>query len=219
VLDMAIQRAILARGPWSIDQLDVTWRSDAFEPDSAAVAAADTLLEELRDRGSPSHDGLAAGLAGWAAGNGRLALELQPARWALRLLPENAFGISSTCIVRGADGRWLAGRRAAWLASWAGRWALGAAGAVEVDENPAETMHRELREEWSVAADRMQLEALVRMPTGSFLLVGQAWLPEGVTVTPDAEHDEYAWWPEDVARWPDEAHEPLRVMASIISMP
>jgi ADP-ribose pyrophosphatase YjhB (NUDIX family) len=219
VSEVAIERAILARGPWSLDQLEVTWRSDAFEPDGAAVAAADSLLEELRDRGSPSHDGLAAGLADWTADNGRLQLELQPARWALRLLSENAFGISSTCIVRSADGRWLAGRRAAWLASWAGRWALGAAGAVEVDENPAETMHRELREEWSVAADRMQLEALVRMPTGSFLLVGQAWLPEGVTVTPDAEHDEYAWWPEDVARWPDEAHEPLRVMASIISMP
>jgi ADP-ribose pyrophosphatase YjhB (NUDIX family) len=88
---------------------------------------------------------------------------------------------------------------------------------VEVDENPAETMHRELEEEWSVQAERLQLEALVRLPTGSMMLIGQAWLPNGATVVPDDEHDEYAWWPEDVAQWPAEAHEPLRLMAQLVS--
>ena len=215
--DVALERALMARGPWSIDQLDVSWRTDAFEPSPDAVAQADSLLQELRDRGSPSHDGLAAGLADWDETNGRLRLELQPARWALRLLPAGAFGISATCVVRSTDGRWLAGRRAEWLATWAGRWALGAAGAIEVDENPAQTMHRELQEEWSVSAERLQVEALVRLPTGSFLIVGQAWLPEGATVTPDDEHDEFAWWPADVADWPEEAHEPLRLMAAIVS--
>jgi ADP-ribose pyrophosphatase YjhB (NUDIX family) len=214
---MALDRVILARGPWDPSRLDVSWRPDQFEPDEHAVAQADSLLDALRERGSPSHDGLAAGLASWAVEGERLKLELQPARWALRLLSENAFGISSTCIVRDTAGRWLAGRRASWLASWAGRWALGAAGAVEVDENPAETMHRELEEEWSVAAERLQVEALVRLPTGSFLLIGQAWLGDGATVTPDEEHDEYAWWPEDPAAWPAEAHEPLRVMAGIVT--
>jgi 8-oxo-dGTP diphosphatase len=49
------------------------------------------------------------------------------------------------------------------------------------------------------------------------MLVGQAWLPDGATVVPDNEHDEYAWWPENVADWPDEAHEPLRMMAGLVS--
>ena len=111
----------------------------------------------MRERGSPSHDGLAARLAGYEVQNGKLKLELQPARWALRLIPENAAGsLAATCVVRDADGRWLAGRRAAWLASWAGRWALGAGGAVEVDENPTDTMSRELQEEWSVQAQRTE---------------------------------------------------------------
>ncbi len=49
------------------------------------------------------------------------------------------------------------------------------------------------------------------------LLIGQAWLPEGATVTPDGEHDEFAWWPADVARWPAEADEPLRQLATLVS--
>jgi ADP-ribose pyrophosphatase YjhB (NUDIX family) len=214
---VATERTILARGPWDPEQLEVVWRTEPFEPGPDAVAGADALLAELRDRGSPSHDGYAAGLVGWQADGERLRLELQPTRWALRLLPENAVGISCSCVVRSADGRWLAGRRAEWLASWAGRWALGAAGAVEVDENPAETMHRELAEEWSVRAQRLQLEALIQLPTGSVMLVGQAWLPHGANVVPDDEHDEWAWWPEDVAQWPAEAHEPLRLLAQLVT--
>ena len=77
-------------------------------------------------------------------------------RWALRLLPGGAAqSLSAMCVVRTADGRWLAGRRAAWLATWAERWALGAAGSVEVGENPAETLVRELDEEWSVTPERL----------------------------------------------------------------
>ena len=82
------------------------------------------------------------------------------------------------CLVRSADGRWLAGRRAAWLATWAERWALGAAGSVEVGENPAETLLRELAEEWSVTPERMTVEALVKLPSGLVALVGLAWLPD-----------------------------------------
>jgi ADP-ribose pyrophosphatase YjhB (NUDIX family) len=216
---VAEERSILARGPWDPEQLEVRWRPEPFEPDAASVAAADDVLSGLRERGSPSHDGFAAGLVGWEADSSRLCLELQPTRWALRLLPANAVGISSSCIVRSADGRWLAGRRAAWLASWAGRWALGAAGAVEVDEDPAYTMRRELSEEWSVEAERLQIEALVRLPSGAAMLVGQAWLPEGAEVTPDEEHDDYAWWPADVAQWPADAHEPLRLMAALVAEP
>ena len=84
------------------------------------------------------------------------------------------------------------GRRpsTAWLATWAHRWALGAAGSVEVDENPAQTLARELWEEWAVEPERLSVEALVALPTGITMLVGMAWLAEGATVTPDAEHDE-----------------------------
>jgi ADP-ribose pyrophosphatase YjhB (NUDIX family) len=123
------------------------------------------------------------------------------------------------CIVRGSDGSWLAGRRAAWLASWAGRWALGAGGAVEVDENPADTLARELHEEWSVSPDRLRVEALVQLPNAAVLFVGQAWLPAGAEVQPDAEHDAYDWWPPDVDEWPEYADEPLRATARLLGGP
>jgi ADP-ribose pyrophosphatase YjhB (NUDIX family) len=148
---------------------------------------------------------------------GGLELELQPARWSLRLGEDAAGSMAALCVTRSADGRWLAGRRAAWLASWAGRWALGAGGAVEVGENPAETLSRELEEEWSVAPELLTVEALIRIPKGMVMVVGQAWLPEGAEVTPDDEHDAHAWWPADVAQWPDEADEPLRRMASMLA--
>lgn len=196
----------------------MSWREDEFEPPAAATAAADVALEALRSRGSPSHDGLAARLAGFDPTPGGLRLELQPSRWALRLLTDDAAGsLSVLCVVRAADGAWLAGRRAAWLASWAGRWALGAGGSVEVGENPTHSLGRELREEWSVDAQRMSIEALVLLPSGMVLLVAQAWLEEGVAVAPDHEHDDFAWWPREVDRWPDEADEPLRRMATLLA--
>jgi 8-oxo-dGTP diphosphatase len=208
---------LLARGPWDPADLEVSWREDVFTAPPAAVEAADAALDELRERGSPSHDGLAGRLATFEVHDGKLRLELQRARWALRLSLEDANqAMSVLCVVRAADGRWLAGRRAAWLASWAERWALGAGGSVEVDENPADTLSRELLEEWSVSPERLQIEALVRLPSQIVLLVGQAWLAEGATVTPDDEHDDFAWWPADVAQWPAEADEPLRRMAVLL---
>ncbi len=215
---MSTAPGLLARGPWDPAQVEVSWRSDPFEPPQSAIEAADLALDALRDRGSPSHDGFAARLADFSAGEDRLLLELQPARWALRLIPHDAaWSMSALCVVRAADGRWLAGRRADWLASWAGRWALGAGGSVEVDENPTETMGRELLEEWSAQPERLTVEALVLLPSGVVLLVGQAWLRDGATVTPDHEHDEYAWWPADVEHWPLEADEPLRRMGTLLS--
>ena len=120
-------------------------------------------------------------------------------------------------MVRDPEGRWLAGRRAAWVATWAGRWALGAGGAVDLGENPAHTLARELDEEWSVQAERLSVEALVRLPTGLILLVGMAHLPAGAQVTIDPEHDAFAWWPRDPADWPDEADPPLRTMAGLLA--
>jgi 8-oxo-dGTP diphosphatase len=209
---------LLARGPWDPADVEVSWRADTFEASESELRAADLALAALRERGSPSHDGLAGRLASYAVTDGRLKLELQPARWALRLIPDNAAqSLAALCVVRGRDGRWLAGRRAGWLASWAGRWALGAGGSVEVDENPTHTLSRELLEEWSVRPERLSIEALILLPSGVVLLVGQAWLPGDAVVVPDNEHDAYAWWPADVERWPAEADEPLRRVAALLN--
>jgi ADP-ribose pyrophosphatase YjhB (NUDIX family) len=209
---------LLARGPWDPSEIETTWRTDPFEADAAASAEADRLLERLRDRGSPSHDGLAARMVSFEPTDNGLRLVLQPMRWALRLLADDAgSSISALCVVRDAQGSWLAGRRAAWVASWAGRWALGAGGSVEVDENPADTLARELEEEWSVRPERLQAEALIRLPTGMVMFVGQAWLPEGSRVQADAEHDDFAWWPAEVQDWPAEADSPLRLLAELLA--
>lgn len=215
---VAVSAGVLARGPWDPDQVAVAWRHEPFEPSGEAIDAADVALDALRRRDSPSYDGLAARLVNFDTGPERLGLELQPARWALRLIPAGgAQSLSILCIVRSADGRWLAGRRADWVATWAGRWALGAGGSVEVDENPADTMRRELLEEWSVEPERLQIEALLQLPSEVVLLIGQAWLADGATVTPDHEHDEFAWWPADLASWPPEGDEPLRRLAQLVS--
>ncbi len=209
--------ALLARGPWDPAQVAASWRDDEYQPHADASAAADSAIARLRERGSPSHDGLAARLCRVEATPARLKLELQPVRWSVRLGDDAMASLSALCVVRDAQGRWLAGRRAAWLATWAGRWALGAGGSVEVGENPAETLTRELDEEWSVTPERLTVEALVRIPGGLVLIVGLAALPPGAEVVPDEEHDAHAWWPADVADWPPEADEPLRRMATLLA--
>jgi 8-oxo-dGTP diphosphatase len=213
----SLQPGILARGPWRTDQVTTRWRRDRYEPDSQLAAQADAAIAELEDRGSPSHDGLAARLAAFESGDRSLTVELQPMRWALRLAGEDALGsLSVLCAVRSCDGRWLAGRRADWVASWAGRWALGAGGAVEVGEDPVAALERELEEEWSVVPERMAVEALVCLPNRMVMLIGQAWLPDGAEVTRDHEHDEHAWWPVDPATWPVDADDPLRRLATLL---
>ena len=215
---MTVEPGILARGPWELDRIEARWRADSFEPDAGRTAAADAVIAALRERNSPAHDGLAARLVGYELRDGGLLIELQPIRWALRLLNGDANqSVAALCVTRAADGRWLAGRRAPWVASWPGRWALGAGGSVDAGENPAHTLLRELREEWSVEAERARGEALLCLPHQLVMFVGTAWLPDGAEVTPDAEHDAYAWWPADVAQWPDEADEPLRRMASFLA--
>jgi 8-oxo-dGTP diphosphatase len=208
---------MLARGPWDPAAIACHWREQPFRADPEEEAEADAAVAELQARGSPSHDGMAARLAAVETTAGGLALELEPVRWSLRLRGDAADSISSLCVVRDGDGRWLAGRRAAWVASWAGRWALGAGGAVEVGENPAVTLTRELEEEWSVVPERVSAEALIRIPSGLVLFVGLAHVAAGTEVTIDPEHDAYAWWPPDPADWPDEADPPLRLMAQLLA--
>ena len=191
------QPEILARGPWALERVRTCWLPEKFEPSSAHTEAADAAIRGLQDRGSPSHDGMAARLVDYHQDGDGIAIELQPLRWALRLVAGDAsLSMAALCVTRSSDGRWLAGRRAQWVSSWAGRWALGAGGAVDVGENPGDT--------------------LVRLPQHLVMFVGQAWLAQGAedAISPDHEHDAYAWWPREIARWPAEAEEPLRRMAS-----
>ena len=200
-----------------MQDVEARWRDEPFEPAPDKVQAADDAIRELRERGSPSHDGVAARLVGFAERDGRLSIELQPLRWALRLVDGDASdSMAALCVIRDAEGNWLAGRRAAWLSSWAGQWALGAGGAVDVGESPVHTLTREAQEEWALTPERVRVEALVRLPHNLIMLVGTAWVPAGAQVTRDHEHDAHAWWPPDPADWPPEASEPLRRMAALL---
>lgn len=216
---MTLPPGIIARGPWEMDAIVAHWRDEHFEAPDERTTAADAAIRALRDRDSPSHDGIGARLIDHSEGEGVLRMELQPLRWALRLVEGDAsHSMAALCVTRDSTGRWLAGRRAAWLSSWAGRWALGAGGAVDLGESPATTLVRELEEEWSLSPERVRGEALVRLPHQMVLFVGQAWLAEGEeeNLVVDAEHDEYAWWPADITEWPEEADEPLRMMARLL---
>jgi 8-oxo-dGTP diphosphatase len=207
---------VLARGPWELDRIRAHWREDVYEPSPAHIEAADAAIACLRERGSPSHDGVAARLVDFSADEQGIAIELQPLRWALRLVAGDAsHSMAALCVTRSADGRWLAGRRAPWVASWAGRWALGAGGAVDLGESPADTLVRELDEEWAVSPERVRGEALICLPQKMIMFVGQAWIPAGAEeqVRPDDEHDEFAWWPREIDEWPAEAGETLPRMA------
>src|SRR3954451_13456325 len=137
--------SLLARGPWEPAQVDAQWLGEGYEPPDDKVAAADEAITALRERGSPSHDGVAARLVDFQASGDGLMIELQPTRWALRLVDGDASdSIAALCVIRDGRGRWLAGRRAAWLSTWPQRWALGAGGAVDIGESPADTLTREL---------------------------------------------------------------------------
>lgn len=211
---------ILARGPWRSDQIVSRWVEDVFEPSASQSALADQAIARLRAQGSPSHDGLAGRLRDHHASARGLELDLQPMRWSLRLIRGDAArAIAALCVTRAADGRWLAGRRAGWVASWPGRWTLGAGGSVDLGENPAHTLTRELREEWHVTPERLSGEALVELPQRLVMLIGLAWLPAGAEreVQPDAEHDHFAWWPAEIDRWPQEADQSVRRMAQMLA--
>jgi 8-oxo-dGTP diphosphatase len=207
---------LLARGPWRPDQVEAVWREDAFEVPTEVERLADGAMDNLRERGSPAHDGLATRLVGWQAEDDRLLLELQPVRWALRLLDDASDSLTALCVVRAEDGRWLAGRRAGWVSSWANRWALGAGGAVDLGESPAETLSRELQEEWRLEPDNLSVEALVALPGGMTMLIGLATVADTCAPVPDAEHDEWTWWPAEIDRWPAEADERLKLMAALL---
>ncbi|SEH11970.1 NUDIX hydrolase [Thermoleophilum album] len=205
---------VLASGSWDPASVAVRWLDRPYQPPPELEREADRAIAALAERGSPTHDGLAARLADFRATSERLELELQPARWSLRLVGgDRCRSLTALCVVRTEDGRWLAGRRASWLATWAGRWALGAGGAVEVGENPAETLARELAEEWRLEPRELRVRALLDLPGGMAMIVGSALVAADAEPIPDEEHDAFAWWHPDPDRWPPEADERLRAMA------
>ena len=181
-------------------------------------AEADALLADLGRRGSPSHDGVSARLAALDASADGLSLDLQPAPWSARLLSGDKHdSVAVVCVVRSGDGRWLAGRRAPWLAIWPGVWMLGGAGGVDPGEDVVAALAREVEEEWSAQHGDLTVEAVVRLPDGIIWVVGQTWLERGAEITPDAEHDETAWWPAAPSGWPAEARPELRALVSLLS--
>jgi ADP-ribose pyrophosphatase YjhB (NUDIX family) len=214
---VSVGPGILARGPWELEQVEAHWLPDTYEPPAEVSRQADDAVNGLRERGSPAHDGIATRLAGWREENGRLLLDLQPTRWALRLVDDNACdSLTALCVVRTEDGRWLAGRRADWVSTWANRWALGAGGAVDLGESPADTLARELDEEWQLEPERLSVEVLLGLPNRVVMVVGLATVPDGAEPVPDHEHDEWAWWPADVDEWPPEADDRLRLMGRFL---
>lgn len=215
---MSAGPTILASGPWSREQVRYTWREAEYEAAAEDTAAADAAIQRLKDRDSPSHDGVSTRLASHRVdADGGLHLELEPVRWALRLLPGGAArSMTGQCVVRDDAGRWLAGRRADWVATWAGRWSLGAGGAVDPGESPMRTLERELDEEWAVQAARLTGLSLVLLPSDLVMFVGVAVLAPGTEVTRDPEHDAHEWWPADVDAWPGHADAPLRSLARAV---
>lgn len=206
---------LLAEGPWSHEQVTFDWNPNEFLPSKEATDRADQAIAALKARNSPSHDGVATRLSKHTVtADGSLHLDLQATRWALRLIPgESAQSMTALCIVRDHEGRWLAGKRAEWVASWPGRWTLGAGGSVDAGESPMTTLERELQEEWSVTALSVTGHALVLLPGDTVMFVGVAQLAANQTVTPDDEHDEFEWWPADISQWPEHAELPVRLLA------
>ncbi len=216
---MSYPPGILARGPWPPNRVSSRWSATRYEPSPEKVAEADRAIDELRGRGSPSHDGVSARLERYTVSDeGDLVLELQEMRWALRLLRETRRTPSRSCAwcatTRVAGSR--AGGRSGWRRGPAcGR--SGAGGAVDAGEDPTETLARELLEEWSVEPERLDVEALIAVPSGMAMLIGQAWLAPGAEVQRDHEHDDHAWWPPDPANWPEHAHPQLQRLATLLS--
>ena len=187
-------------------------------PPPRSTQAADAAIDGLQRArlAQPRRRGRAPGRLP-ASSEGGIAIELQPLRWALRLVAGDASqSVAALCVTRSADGRWLAGPARA-VGVLVGR-ALGARRGRRGRPRREPRRHARARAGGGVvgvARARCAGEALLRLPHGLVMFVGQAWLAEGAdeAVQPDDEHDAFAWWPGDIDDWPAEAGEALPRMA------
>ena len=114
------------RGSWS--RSGALARGALRAPAASTREAADAAIDALRERGSPSHDGVAARLVGYTQDPSRASRSscsrcAGRCGWSPATPPQS---VAALCVTRSADGRWLAGRRAAWLVLLGGT--LGARG-------------------------------------------------------------------------------------------
>ena len=168
---------ILARGPWHPDQVRVTWLEQAYEPPGRGGPAGRQRGGRAAGARLACHDGLATRLASFARGGRRpgaraSALALGAATGGRRCLRQ-PHGTLRRCAPRTAAGSPAAAP--SWVSTWAGRWALGAGGAVDLGESPAETLPRELHEEWRLeAATASASRRSCALPNGLAMVVGLA---------------------------------------------
>ena len=125
-------------------------------------------------------------------------------RWALRLVGSDALGsLSVLCAARSADGRWLAGRRADWVATWAGP--LGARrrrrGRGRRGPGAARSRASSRRSGRSCPSGSTSRRSSA-CPTGWRCSSARPGCPTARRSTRDPEHDAHAWWPADPAAWP-----------------
>ena len=105
---------ILARGPWQAGPgRGALARGRRSSPAPSAPRPPTTRSPRCGPRLAHPRRARRAARRLRAHDDGRLALELQPMRWSLRLVREDASAsLAALCVVRDSDGRWLAGRRA-----------------------------------------------------------------------------------------------------------
>ena len=125
--------------------------------------------------------------------------------------------LTALCVVRTEDGRWLAGRRAGWVSTWAEP--LGARRRRSGRPRREPRRHAHARASGGVAAraGRLSVEALLALPERDDH-AGRArdGRRTAASPCPTREHDEWAWWPADIDRWPAEADERLKLMAALL---
>ena len=166
----------------------------------------------------PATTASARGSSAIATEGGALHVELQPLRWALRLVEGDASAVDLRALRHRATAR-AAGSPAAAPRGWppgpgAGRSAP-AARSTRARARSTRSRASSTRSGRSPpSASGRGARAAAR--TTSSCSSARPGCPRAPSVTPDHEHDAHAWWPADIDAWPDEADEPLRRMARLL---
>ena len=191
-----------ARGPWAPEEVVARWRDEHFEPPRRARRRPPTRRSRrCASAGRRATTASPRASSATASDDGRLELELQPLRWALRLVAGRRAGVGLRALRHARARRALARGPARGVAVASGRGAGRSAPAAR--STSARARPRRSRasscEEWSVEPERLTVEALVRLPHGMVMVVGARLAGRRAPrSTPDDEHDAYAWWPADV---------------------